>query len=68
MGNFRPISILPIISKILERIIYNRVYGYLCENLLLFDKQFGFQKNTSTEHAVLELVKNVTPLQKEILR
>ena len=60
MGNFRPISILPIISKLLERIMYNRVYLYLCENQLLFDKQFGFQKNTSTAHAVLELVKNIT--------
>ena len=50
MGNYRPISILPVVSKLLERIMYNRVYAYLCENKLLFHKQFGFLKNTSTEH------------------
>ena len=58
--NYRPISVLPVFSKILEKIIYNRVYNYFVENKLLFPKQFGFQINTSTEHAILELVRNIT--------
>ena len=40
--------------------MYNRVYNYFVENKLLFPKQFGFQINTSTEHAILELIPNTT--------
>ena len=58
--NHRPISVLPVFSKILEKIMYNRVYNYFVENKLLFSKQFGFQINPSTEHAILELVRNIT--------
>ena len=60
VGNYRPISILPIFSKTLERLMYNRIYSYLLDNKLLFQNQFGFQKNTSTEHAILNLVENIT--------
>ena len=56
VSNYRPISVLPCFSKILERIMYNRLYHHLIENNLLYHKQFGFQKNNSTEHAILELV------------
>ena len=55
VGNYRPISVLPFFSKILEKIMYNRVYSYLTKHKLLFNKQFGFQVNNSTEHALLEL-------------
>ena len=58
--NYRPISVLLLFSKILEKIMYNRVYNYFVENKLLFPKQSGFQINTSTEHAILELVRNIT--------
>ena len=57
--NYRPISALPVFSKILEKDMYNRVYNYFVEKLL-FPKQFGFQINTLTEHAILELVRNIT--------
>ena len=40
--------------------MHNRVYNYFVENKLLFPKQFGFQINSSTEHAILELVRNIT--------
>ena len=53
--NYRPISVLPCFSKLLERIIYNRLYAHLLSNNILYNKQFGFQKNFSTEHAVLQL-------------
>ena len=58
--NYRPISVLPVFSKILEKIMYNRVYNYFVENKLLFPKQFGCQINTSTEHAILESVRSIT--------
>jgi len=59
-SNYRPISILPVFSKLLERIIYNRIYDHLRGNNLFYEKQFGFQKNSSTEHALLQLVEDIT--------
>ena len=40
--------------------MYNRVYNHFVENKLLFPEQFVFQINTSTEHAILELARNIT--------
>ena len=59
VSNYRPISILPVFSKILERIMYNRVYTHISENLLLYEKQFGFQQNCSTDYAILQLTKEI---------
>ena len=58
--NYRPLSVFPVFSKILEKIMYNRVFNYFVENKLLLPKQFSFQLNTSTEHAILEVVRNIT--------
>ena len=55
LNNYRPISVLPCLSKILERIMYNRLYTFLNENNLLYEKQFGLQAAHSTEHAIVEL-------------
>ena len=59
MDNYRPISVLPCFSKILERIIYNRFYTFFIENDILYEKQFGFQKQHSTEHAIIHLVNDI---------
>ena len=59
MTNYRPISVLPCFSKMLERIMYNRLYKYLTENNLLYCKKFGFQKGHSPEHAILQLVEQI---------
>ena len=59
MDNYRPISVLPCFSKILERIIYNRLYSFFTENNILYKKQFGFQKQHSTDHAIVYLVNEV---------
>ena len=58
-SNYRPISVLPCFSKILERIMYNRVFNYILDNNFLYKKQFGFQKSHSTDHAVLNLVNDI---------
>ena len=60
VSNYRPISILPVFSKILERIMYNRVYNHVNSKGLLYEKQFGFQRNNSTEHAILQLTRDIT--------
>ena len=59
VSNYRPISVLPCFSKILERIMYNRLYSYLTQNNLLYDKQFGFQKQHSTEHALMNSINKI---------
>ena len=55
LTNYRPISVLPSFSKLLERIMYNRLFKYLSQNSVLYKKQFGFQTSHSTEHAILLL-------------
>ncbi|XP_065660360.1 uncharacterized protein LOC136084142 [Hydra vulgaris] len=60
ISNYRPISILPCFSKLLERIMYNRLFNYLSENNMLYSKQFGFKKKCSTEHAVIDKVNQIT--------
>ena len=55
MKNYRPVSLLPAFSKILERIVYNRLFHYLVKNSILHPSQYGFQKGLSTEQAILEL-------------
>lgn len=59
-SNYRPISILPCLSKLLERVMYNRLYKHLTNNDLLYEKQFGFQKQHSTEHAVMSLTNDIS--------
>ena len=39
--------------------MYNRLYLYLTENNLLYNKQFGFQKRHSTDHAILQLADQI---------
>ena len=55
ISNYRLISVLPCFSKILERIMYSRLYKYLTTEKLLYTKQFGFQTGHSTEHAIFKL-------------
>ena len=57
--NYRPISLLITISKILEKVMYNRTYDFLVSNKCLYDSQYGFRKKHSCEHAITELVGNV---------
>ena len=54
-SNYRPISVLPCFSKILERIIYNHVINYLNDFNVLCDNQYGFRKNRSPSLALIDL-------------
>ena len=54
--NYRPISILPFVSKIIEKCLHSRVINYLIVNNILSPNQFGFIKKRSTEDAILKLV------------
>jgi len=55
-SNYRPISLLPSISKIYERILYNQIYQHFTNHELFYPSQYGFRKLHSTEYAALELV------------
>ena len=53
--NYRPISILPIISKIFERSVFNQLYEFLNANSLLSKYQFGFRPKNSTLAALIQM-------------
>ena len=60
ISNYRPTSTLPAFSKVLERVMYNRFYNHLDSKALLYEKQFGIQINNSTEHAIIQLTRDIT--------
>ena len=51
ISNYRPISLLPSISKILEKLIYKQLSAYLNEHKLLYDSQYGLRAGHYTELA-----------------
>ena len=58
-SNYRPISLLSTMSKILEKVVYNRVYTFLTKTGQISDTQYGFRANHSCEHAVGQLIGSV---------
>jgi len=59
MANYRPISLLPAFSKILERIMHNRLYQHIQTDNILTTEQYGFRKGLSTEQATHSLTNNI---------
>ena len=47
-SNYRPVSLLPCFSKILERLVFDKCMDYIDLGKILNDKQFGFRSNHST--------------------
>ncbi len=58
-SNYRPISLLSIFSKIFEKLMHKRLYGFLevCE--VLYGMQFGFRTDHSTDHALISLTETI---------
>ena len=54
--NYRPISVLPVVSKVFETVIHEQLSDYFLSNNLFSAQQYGFRKNSSTELAALELI------------
>ena len=52
-NNYRPISLLSIFNRILERLMYKRLINFIDKYNTLFNKQFGFRSGHSTDHAIL---------------
>jgi hypothetical protein len=56
MSNYRPISLLPSFSKIVEKVMYARLLTHLSKYNILSSEQYGFQKNMTTENATFTLI------------
>ena len=57
--NYRPISILNSLNKVFERLLHKQLYNYLESNELLPHFQYGYRKNNSTCHAILDFTKEI---------
>ena len=58
--NYRPISLLPLLSKIIERIVYDQTENFLSKSELLYRFQSGFRKNFSTNTCFGHLTDKIT--------
>ena len=63
--NYRPISLLITMSKILEKVVYVRVYNFLVETDQLYQSQYGFRSGHSCQNAISELVGTILKNQEE---
>ena len=59
VSNYRPISLLSIFNKILEKLVFNRMISFVNKKNILFDNQFGFRSKHSTTHAILSIVDKI---------
>ena len=57
--NYRPISLLPVFSKIIERLIYNKLFDFLVRYQILFESQYGFRSKRNTTHATLDFIQSI---------
>ena len=58
-SNYRPVSLLPCFSKILERLVFDKCIDYINTYEILNDKQFGFRSKHSTYMVIIELVDKI---------
>ena len=63
--NYRPISLLLTLSKVLEKIIYKRTYSFLENTGQLYNSQYGFRQGHSCENAVSELLAEIIKSKQE---
>ncbi len=57
--NYRPISLLSNISKLFERAMHTRLYEFIESSDIFYEKQFGFRKKYSTNHALLSIIEGI---------
>ena len=59
-SNYRPISILPQFSKILEKLLFNRLNDFVEKCNIISDSQYGFRQERSTSTGLIELIEEIT--------
>ena len=65
--NYRPISLLPLISKVLEKIIHDQTQSFLRENELLYKFQSGFRSHHSTDFCLSYLTNKIMTDRKSVV-
>ena len=58
-SNYRPISLLSNIEKILEKLMCKRLHTFLNKNNVIYNLQFGFRQQYSTSHALVNITENI---------
>ena len=66
-SNYRPVSVLSFFSKVIERLMYNRLLKYINDNNLLYKCQFGFHKGKATHMALIVLIDKIYILLQKII-
>ena len=59
VSNYRPISLLSNLNKILEKIVHKRIYKFLENYQCIYSLQFGFRKKHSTNHALIDITETI---------
>ncbi len=59
VNNYRPISLLSIFDKIIEKLMYRRLYNFLEIHNILYEQQYGFRKNKSTIHSLIQITEQI---------
>jgi len=59
ISNYRPISLLSNLNKIIEKLMFKRLYSFLEQHKCIYDLQFGFRENHSTNHALISIVQKI---------
>lgn len=60
VNNYRPISLLPVLSKVFERCLSQQIVAFFESNNIFYGSQYGFRSKRNTSNAVLELVDQIT--------
>ena len=58
-NNYRPISLLPVLSKVVEKVISSQINDFFKINNLFYDSQYGFRPGHSTEYAAIEITDRI---------
>ena len=59
ISNYRPISLLSNLNKIIEKLMFRRLYAFLEQYKCIYDLQFGFRENHSTNHAIISIIQKI---------
>ena len=59
VSNYRPICLLSNINKILEKLVFSRIYNFLDDFKCIYPLQFGFRAKHSTNHALIDITENI---------
>ena len=65
-NNYRPISVVSNISKLTEKLLYNRLHKFLNQNKCFFNYQFGFRNHHSTNHVLISITEKIRKALDEV--